>query len=129
MAKADREDLHAMWELMPLEVQQALREAVESLRRRSEGFIIRRCPRCGENKTADCHDVARIADATVGLCTVCGYVRCLECGAHLISTVACGHWKVCAGCAERMDESGNCGTVPRECAHIKEWLRKYTPTA
>ena len=132
MAKADREDLHAMWELMPPEVQFALKGAVESLAQEmecGEPAVIRRCPRCGGNRTADCHEVDGIGDATVGLCVVCGYVWCLECNAHLISTVACDHWKICANCGNRMDETGNCGTVTWECTHIKEWLKRKIPTA
>ena len=94
MAKVDREEVHAMWELMPPEVQRAFRGAVESLGRemeRGEPVVIRLCPRCGGGKTVDCSEAAGIGDATVGLCVACGYVWCLECNAHLISTVACDH--------------------------------------
>jgi hypothetical protein len=132
MAKIDREHLHSMWELMPLEIQDALQAAVEALAAgegRKTNVLIRLCPRCGGADTTDCHEVAGIDDSTVGLCITCGYVWCLECETHLISTAICGHWKICANCGERKDESGYCGTVPWECDHIKRWLERTNPTA
>ncbi len=132
MAKFDREHVHDMWELMPPDVQEALKQAIDILvakpAHEREG-ISRSCPRCGTRNTTDCHAIEGIADPTIGLCIMCGYVWCLECDAHLIATVTCGHWKICASCAERKDESGYCGKIPWECRHIKTWKDKYNPTA
>jgi hypothetical protein len=132
MAKSDRTHLHSMWELMPLETQGALQKAIETLAgdvERTESAVIKRCPRCGGTDTTDCQGIEGIADPTVELCIECGYLWCLECETHLISTALCGHWRICANCVERKDESGYCRTVPWECVHIKGWLDKSNPRA
>jgi hypothetical protein len=132
MARFDRAHLHGMWELMPPEIQKALQEATEEPAgdvARPESVVIRRCSRCGGTDTTDCHAIKGIADPTIGLCVTCGYLWCLECETHLISTVTCGHWRICASCPERKDESGYCRAVPWECAHIKDWLDKNNPRA
>ncbi|MBA4418007.1 MAG: hypothetical protein C0392_08875 [Syntrophus sp. (in: bacteria)] len=132
MARVDREHLHDMWELMPTEVQEALKKAIEIVTAKTKhekSSIIRRCPRCGARNTTDCRGVEGIADSTIGLCITCGYLWCLECDVHLIASIVCGHWKICAGCGERKDELGYCGKVPWECRHIKLWLEKNNPIA
>jgi hypothetical protein len=70
-----------------------------------------------------------IADPTVGLCVTCGYLWCLECDTHLISTVTCGHWKICANCVEGKDETGYCNNTPWDCPHIRSWIEKNNPRA
>ena len=132
MAKIDREHLLDMWDFMPPGIQKALRTAVETLgadEKIPRGGLTKQCPRCGAKDTTDCHDIAGISDATVGLCITCGYLWCLECETYLISTITCGHWKICANCGERKDESGYCRTVPWECTYIRSWIRKSSATA
>lgn len=132
MADIDAEEMKGMWEFMPERIQRALKRAVETLRENSgnrENATAGRCPRCGAGETFDCDKVAGIADPTVGLCISCGYVWCLECETYLISTVVCGHWKVCKSCGERKDGSGYCRIMPGECAHIRNWLAGSNPTA
>lgn len=132
MAKSDRSHLYNMWELMSPETQRALRDGLENLTgdvSHAESGSTRRCPRCGGNDTADCQGIRDIADPTIGLCVTCGYLWCLECGTHLISTPTCGHWRICASCDERKDEAGYCRTVPSECPRIKEWLDRVNPRA
>jgi hypothetical protein len=132
MAKVDRGHLHDMWELMPAEIQEALKRAIDSIAAKPANAgrsVVRSCPRCAGRDTTDCHEFEGIADPTVCLCVTCGYVWCIECDTHLISTVACGHWKICANCSERKDESGYCGKSTRECRHIIAWKEKNNPTA
>jgi len=132
MANTDTEDLRGMWEFLPERVQRALQKAVDTLWEHAgnrEQTMARHCPRCGARETFDCDKVAGISDPTVGLCISCGYVWCLECDTYLISTVVCGHWKVCRNCTERKDGSGYCRTAPWECKHIRDWLAGSNPTA
>ncbi len=132
MVRSDKTDLHDMWELMPPETQRALSEAIEILAG-SGGYTEdpspRYCPRCGGSDTTDCHTVKYIQDPSIGLCVTCGYLWCLECGAHLISTVTCGHWRICANCGVRKDESGYCRALPSECSYVKDWLERSNPRA
>jgi hypothetical protein len=132
MANTDTEDLRGMWEFMPDRIQKALKRAVDISTEKSgsrENAMARHCPRCGAGNTIDCDKVVGIGDPTVGLCISCGYVWCLECDTYLISTIVCGHWKVCRHCSERKDESGYCRIVPWECAQIRSWLAGSNPTA
>jgi hypothetical protein len=126
-----KESLEYMWEFLPEMAQVSLKRAVERNRRKEMAehtSSIRNCPRCGDGKTVDCHDVKEIGDATVGLCVTCGYLWCLECDASLITSVTCGHWNVCAGCGETKGSFGDCGSVARECPHIRSWLARNHPT-
>jgi len=121
-----------MWELLPPEIGKALGDEVDRLTDEAawvEGSVARRCPRCGGSFTTDCNEITAIADPSVGLCVACGYLWCLECDTHLIATVTCGHWKICANCGERKDESGFCHTLVWECRHIKKWIERANPRA
>lgn len=132
MAKSDRAHLRIMWDFLPPKIQKALERSIEDQPSSEEGAHdpeAKQCPRCGGSRTIDCNGVKGIADPTVGLCVACGYLWCLECETHLISTVTCGHWKICANCTESKDEAGYCRTLPRECKHIGIWLDRNNPRA
>jgi len=126
--KTDNPD--SMWELLPGEIQQALRKAVAEKKETTRPVrgVIRLCPRCGERDTTDCDRVMGIEDVTIGLCLRCGYLWCLECETALLTSVLCGHWQVCAHCRERKDPSGCCSTVAWKCKHVRTWLSKSHPT-
>jgi hypothetical protein len=122
--------IYSMWDLLPPEVQGALRKAIleNGYRTRPRrGASIRSCPSCGSRNTADCQCVSTIEDSTVGLCISCGYLWCLECDAPLITSVVCGHWEICTRCESGKDTSGDCGEVAWECARIKAWLKRAHP--
>jgi hypothetical protein len=120
----------AMWEFLPDNIQDSLKNAVEMHRNKERTawqVLLGSCPHCGDKNTMDCSLVKDLNDITVGLCNTCGYLWCLECDAPFLTTVDCGHWQVCAGCTEEKDLTGYCGVVPSDCAHIKEWFRKSHP--
>ncbi len=75
----------------------------------------------------DCSLVDGIEDITVGLCSVCGYLWCLECDASLLTSPACGHWLVCEICDEEKEHDGFCGIMPWDCKRISEWLARKSP--
>lgn len=131
MSQAKTENFDMLWELLPPEIQDALRKAVEEKKERPKagrGGVIRSCPRCGGKDTTDCDRVLGIEDSTIGLCIGCGYLWCLECDAALLTDILCGHWQICTYCGEKKDASGYCNTVAWECRHVKAWLNKNHPT-
>jgi hypothetical protein len=120
-----------MWEFLPGNIQESLEMAihVNLQKERSERQTPDRiCPHCGHDDAIDCGQVKDLNDTTIGLCLICGYLWCLECDAALLTTVNCGHWHVCASCAEEKDLSGYCGRIPWECPHIRDWLARNHPT-
>ncbi len=131
MTRKKFENHETMWELLPSEIQDSLRKAVEEKRgkpKAERGGVIRSCPRCGTTDTANCDRVAGIDDVTIGLCISCGYLWCLECDAALLTTILCGHWQVCTHCGEKKDAAGLCNTAAWKCKHILTWLKKNHPT-
>ncbi|MDD3846083.1 MAG: hypothetical protein PHC90_06930 [Syntrophorhabdaceae bacterium] len=130
MGKAIPGALLRMWEFLPDDIGDALLLAVEKNRdahKNFRGASVSRCPHCGDSNTMDCSTIDAIGDATVGLCLVCGYLWCLECDSSLITGINCGHWQICSSCPEKKQSSGYCGTLPWECPHIREWLKKHHP--
>lgn len=80
------------------------------------------CPNCEGSETVDCDLVEGIEDVTVGLCNVCGYLWCLECGVRVERGESCGHREACRVCMEDRDAYGECGISPNECPNIIEWM-------
>lgn len=119
-----------MWELLPPEIQETLKETIDEFRTASAEEKSRSagtCPRCGGKTTTDCQNVDRIRDATVGLCIHCGYLWCIECASALMTSVRCGHWNVCIHCGQPKDAYGYCTTEPAACPFIQDWLARHHP--
>jgi hypothetical protein len=52
------------------------------------------CPSCGSDATSDCEDAPGIDDLTVGICTSCIHLWCLECGTALsFREPSCPNWE------------------------------------
>jgi hypothetical protein len=79
--------------------------------------LIGTCPRCGSSQTKDCEHVEGIKDFTVGLCTACGHLWCIECGKPLLKDAVCTHWEICRKC-DLAEMSGFCSADLMKCAKL-----------
>lgn len=109
---------------LPEDIKEMLRKvAKKSSSMTKEQFLaevmIGKCPQCGSEQTKSCEDVDGIEDFTIGLCMICGYLWCSECGRKLVKNVQCNHWDVCRQCDER-DESGCCDRDLMDCRKLND---------
>jgi|GEM_PF-1577117 len=111
---------------MPPEVLAEFRRLAENCENEEEftkEIFVGDCPVCGSGNVHDCDDTP-FGDITVGQCTDCGKLWCIECDTIFAKgQTACAHWDVCEAC-EFCDDDGWCDTPIAECDKIKKWRKK-----
>jgi len=77
-----------------LEWLRRLAAAAPTAERFADLAMVGPCPACGSDATSDCDESPGIDDMTVGICTSCAHLWCLECGSSLsFSNPTCSGWK------------------------------------
>ena len=115
---------------MPPEVLAEFRRLAENCENEDEftkQIFVGPCPVCESGNVHDCDDTP-FGDITVGQCTDCGALWCIECESVFAKgQTVCGHWDICDVC-EFCDDDGWCATPISACDKIKTWLKKGDTT-